>query len=172
MERVSVQVQHVAPDEEHELPVVDLDLHGIRHQGAQRPHRPKGIHACAEVRAPQKPNGRLGLVAQMEDEGEEVDLREGMDVSNEDGEALGTLAALLVEEDEEEAEFLLLKTGSGERLVPFDVVVGVGDGALVLDVTTEVLERYPLVKSGSEPSDEEIERAYEVYDETAGESED
>jgi sporulation protein YlmC with PRC-barrel domain len=108
----------------------------------------------------------------MEDEGEEVDLREGMDVSNEDGEALGTLAALLVEEDEEEAEFLLLKTGSGERLVPFDVVVGVGDGALVLDVTTEVLERYPLVKSGSEPSDEEIERAYEVYDETAGESED
>lgn len=102
----------------------------------------------------------------MAEDGEEVDLHEGMSVSNDDGEALGTLAALLVEEEEEEAEFLLLKTGNGERLIPFDAVVGVGDGELVLDVASAVLDRYPLVASGSEPTDEDVERAYEVYDET------
>lgn len=103
----------------------------------------------------------------MEDDGEEIDLKEGMQVASEDGRELGTLAALLVEEEEDEAEFLLLKTGNGERLVPFDAVIGVGDGALVLDVTAEVLERYPRVDPGTEPSDDDIERAYEVYDETA-----
>ncbi|HET6403314.1 MAG TPA: PRC-barrel domain-containing protein [Candidatus Thermoplasmatota archaeon] len=101
----------------------------------------------------------------MEEE-EEVDLREGMQVSNEDGEELGTLAALLVEEDEEDAEFFLLKSGAEERLIPFEAVLGVGDGALVIDVTREVLERYPLVKPGTEPTDADVERAYEVYDET------
>ncbi|HVM44940.1 MAG TPA: PRC-barrel domain-containing protein [Candidatus Thermoplasmatota archaeon] len=102
----------------------------------------------------------------MDDE-EEVDLREGMQVANEDGEALGTLAALLVEEEEDEAEFFLLKSDTGERLIPFDAVLGVGDGALVVDVTRAVLERYPLVQPGQEPSDEDVERAYDVYDETA-----
>lgn len=103
----------------------------------------------------------------MPDDGEEVDLHEGMQVSNEDGEELGTLSALLLEEDEEDAEFFLLKTGAEERLIPFEAVLGVGDGALVIDVTREVLDRYPLVKPGAEPSDDDIERAYDVYDETA-----
>ena len=105
----------------------------------------------------------------MTDDGEEVDLHEGMQVSNEEGEELGTLSALLLEEDEEEAEFFLLKTapGADERLIPFEAVLGVGDGALVIDVTRGVLDRYPAVKPGSEPSDDDIERAYDVYDETA-----
>lgn len=97
---------------------------------------------------------------------EEVDLREGMRIASEEGDELGTLAALLVEEDDEEAEFLLLKTGNDERLIPFDAVLGVGDGALVLDVTRDVLDRYPVIKSGGEPTDADVERAYDVYDET------
>lgn len=101
----------------------------------------------------------------MDDE-EEVDLREGMKVASEDGDELGTLAALLVEEDDEEAEFFLVKAGADERLIPFDAVLGVGDGALVIDVTPDVLARYPAVKPGSEPSDADVERAYDVYDET------
>lgn len=108
----------------------------------------------------------------MDDEEEEVDLREGMPIADEEGAPLGTLAALLVEDDEEEAEFFLIKTGADERLVPFDAVLGVADGALVVDVTTDVLDRYPLVKPGSEPSDGDIERAYDVYDETGSYVED
>ena len=107
----------------------------------------------------------------MDDE-EEVDLREGMQVANEDGEELGTLSALLVEDEEEEAEFFLLKSGNDERLIPFDAVLGVGDGALVIDVTRDVLARYPVVKPGAEPSDADIERAYDVYDETGSYVED
>lgn len=103
----------------------------------------------------------------MDDDGEEVDLREGMQVASEDGEALGTLSALLVEEDEEEAEFIIIKAGAEEHLVPFDAVLGVGDGALILDVTKDVLPRYPAVKPGAEPSDADVEKAYDVYDETA-----
>lgn len=103
----------------------------------------------------------------MDDEGEEIDLREGMSVASEEGDELGTLAALLIEEEEEDAEFLLLKTATGERLIPFEAVLGVGDGALVLDVTKDTLARYPLVPSGKEPSDDDVERAYEVYEETA-----
>lgn len=103
----------------------------------------------------------------MSDDGEEVDLHEGMQVSNEAGEELGTLSALLLEEDEEDAEFFLLKTGQDERLIPFEAVLGVGDGSLVIDVLQAVLDRYPMVKPGSEPSEEDIERAYDVYDETA-----
>jgi len=102
----------------------------------------------------------------MEDD-EEVDLHEGMPVSNEEGEELGTLSALLVEDDEEDAEFFLVKLGSEERLLPFDAVLGVGDGNLIVDVSREVLPRYPLVKSGAEPSDDDIEKAYDVYEETA-----
>ena len=104
----------------------------------------------------------------MDDE-EEVDLHEGMKVSNEQGDELGTLSALLIEDDEEDAEFFLLKAGADphERLIPFDAVLGVGDGALIIDVTREVLARYPAVKSGGEPTDADIERAYDVYDETA-----
>lgn len=107
----------------------------------------------------------------MDDE-EEVDLREGMQVANEEGDELGTLAALLVEEDDEEAEFFLLKTGNDERLIPFDAVLGVGDGALVIDVTRDVLERYPVIKNGAEPTDADVERAYDVYDETGSYVED
>ena len=101
----------------------------------------------------------------MDDE-EEVDLREGMKIANEDGEELGTLAALLVEEGDEEAEFFLLKAGNDERLIPFDAVLGVGDGALLIDVTRDVLGRYPVVKPGSEPTDADVEKAYDVYEET------
>lgn len=98
---------------------------------------------------------------------EQVELKEGMQVSNEDGDELGILSALLVEDDDEDAEFFLLKAGDKEHLIPFEAVLGVGDGALVVDITQDVLGKYPVVKPGSEPSDADIEKAYDVYDETA-----
>ena len=100
-------------------------------------------------------------------EEEEVDLHEGMPISNEEGEDLGTLSALLVEDEEEDAEFFLVKLGNEERLLPFDAVLGVGDGQLIVDATLDGLARYPLVKAGTEPSDDDIEKAYDVYEETA-----
>lgn len=112
-----------------------------------------------------------GCFLRMDDE-EEVDLHEGMKVSSEEGEELGTLAALLIEDDEEDAEFLLLRSGAEERLIPFEAVLGVGDGALIMDVTKESLARYPIVKSGSDPTDADVERAYEVYEATAQYEED
>lgn len=98
---------------------------------------------------------------------DEVELREGMPVANEAGDKLGVLAALLIAEDEEEAEFLILKAGDDERLVPFEAVLGVGDGELVLDVPANVVTQYPAVTADQEPSDEQMELAYKVYDETA-----
>lgn len=103
---------------------------------------------------------------------EEVDLHEGMPIANEEGEPLGTLAALLVEDEEEDAEFFIIRAGADERLVPFDAVLGVGDGSLVVDIAADVLARYPIVKPGSEPTDSDIERAYDVYDETGSYVED
>lgn len=98
---------------------------------------------------------------------DEVELREGMPVANEAGDKLGVLAALLIAEDEEEAEFLILKAGESERLVPFEAVLGVGDGELVLDVPTGVVGQYPAVSANEEPTDEQMELSYKVYDETA-----
>ena len=100
------------------------------------------------------------------DEEEQVELHEGMQVSNEEGDELGVLSALLVEDEEEDAEFFLLKAGASERLIPFDAVLGVGDGALLVDISKAALEQYPSIKPGSEPTDADVERAYEVYDET------
>lgn len=102
-----------------------------------------------------------------EDE-EEVALDEGMPVTNPDGADLGTLGALLVEEEEDEAEFIILRTGDGvERLVPFEAVLGVGDGSLVLDVPAENVTRFPAVREGAEPTSAEMELAYRVFDEGA-----
>lgn len=102
-----------------------------------------------------------------EDGGEEVDLREGMPVANEDGASLGKLSALLVAEDEEEAEFILVDAGGSERLVPFEAVLGVGDDALILDVPAEALQKFPAIKNQAEPTEDEMELAYQVYDEHA-----
>jgi len=107
----------------------------------------------------------------MEDEEVEVELDEGMPVENEEGDELGTLAGLLVEEDEEDAEFLLVATAAGERLVPFEAVLGVGDGKLVLDVRKEDLPRFPQVQ-GEGPTDAEMELAYAVYDKGSGDDSD
>ena len=103
----------------------------------------------------------------MPEEEEEVDLHEGMPVTNEAGESLGTLAALLVAEDEEEAEFLLLKTKDTDRLVPFEAVLGVGDGDLILDVPMAALEKFPRIRQDVEPTEAEMELAYTVFDENA-----
>lgn len=110
---------------------------------------------------------RRRLGRSMDDEGDEVDLKEGMPIANEDGERLGTLAALLVADDEEDAEFFLVRDGANEHLVPFDAVLGVGEGDLVVDVPKEALSRYPKIKSGVEPTDAEIDLAYDVYEDTA-----
>lgn len=98
---------------------------------------------------------------------EEIELQEGMPVANEAGDSLGKLSALLIPNEEEEAEFLLLDAQGRERLVPFEAVLGVGDGNLILDVPTAALERYPVIAEGAEPSNTDAETAYRVYDETA-----
>jgi hypothetical protein len=101
------------------------------------------------------------------DEEEGAALAEGMPVRSEDGVPLGRLAALLIEEDEEEAEFFVLEAGGVERLVPYEAILGVDDGALVVDVPVENVGRFPPVKPDAEPSDEEMQLAYEVFDEGA-----
>lgn len=98
---------------------------------------------------------------------EEVELKEGMPVTTEEGESLGKLSSLLVAEEEEEAEFLVLGTANGERLVPMNAVLGVGDGNLVLDVPPAALDKFPRVRADAEPTDDEIELAYRVYEENA-----
>lgn len=104
----------------------------------------------------------------MDEEGEEVDLREGMPVATEEGASLGKLSALLVAEEEDEAEFLLIDHNGAERLVPFEAVLGVGDGSLVLDVPTpEILAKFPRIRDQADPTDAEMELAYQVYDENA-----
>lgn len=104
----------------------------------------------------------------MDPEGDEVDLHEGMPVATEEGAALGKLAALLVGEEEEEAEFLLVDANGQERLIPFEAVLGVGDGKLVLDVpSVDVFGKFPAIRANAEPTEAEMELAYEVYDEHA-----
>jgi hypothetical protein len=106
------------------------------------------------------------------DEDEEVELKEGMPVENEAGEALGKLGGLLVAEDEEEAEFLVLAADGAERLIPFEAVLGVGDGNLVLDTPRAALVKYPKMKGGADPTEAEMELAYTVYDEHAQHADD
>ena len=91
-----------------------------------------------------------------------------MPVATEDGASLGTLSALLVAEEEDEAEFLLVAHAGAERLVPFEAVLGVGDGSLVLDVPSpEILAKFPLIRAQADPTDDEMELAYQVYDDNA-----
>jgi len=107
-----------------------------------------------------------------EDEMEDVPLEEGMPVENADGEKLGELGALLVEEDEDEAEFLILKAKGVDRLVPFAAVLGVGDGSLVLDVPAANVDRFPALRADVEPTEAEMDSAYEVFDSGASEASD
>lgn len=102
----------------------------------------------------------------MSDE-EEVELSEGMPINSEDGQSLGKLASLLVAEDDDEAEFLIVNAGGADRLVPMDAVLGVDDGALVLDVPTDAMAKFPRIRQDAEPTDAEIELAYRVYEENA-----
>ena len=91
-----------------------------------------------------------------------------MPVATEEGASLGKLSALLVAEEEEEAEFILVEHNGAERLVPFEAVLGVGDGSLVLDVPTpDVLAKFPRIRDQADPTDAEMELAYKVYDENA-----
>lgn len=112
----------------------------------------------------------------MDAEEEEVALDEGMPVKNEEGEDLGTLGVLLIDEgdEDENPEFLLLRVGAVDRLVPFEAVLGVGDGNLVLDVPVENVPRFPALQEGADPTPDEMELAYKIYDEgsTASDDED
>ena len=91
-----------------------------------------------------------------------------MPVATEEGASLGKLSALLVAEEEEEAEFILIEHNGAERLVPFEAVLGVGDGSLVLDVPTpEILAKFPRIRDQADPTDAEMELAYKVFDEHA-----
>ncbi len=102
---------------------------------------------------------------------EEVELQEGMPVSNEDGEALGTLAGMLVEEDEDEeeaeAEFVIVSHGGADRLVPYEAILGVGDGSLLLNVPAKAMDKFPKLRADTNPTEAETELAYHVYDENA-----
>ncbi|MFA5862059.1 MAG: PRC-barrel domain-containing protein [Candidatus Thermoplasmatota archaeon] len=102
---------------------------------------------------------------------EEVSLSEGMPIENEEGIALGKLSALLVEEDAEEAEFFLLESQGVERLLPFEAILGVGDGMLIVDVPAANVQRFPPMRPEIEPTEAEMELAYEVFDEGASSSE-
>lgn len=106
----------------------------------------------------------------MQEEEDEVALDEGMPVKNQEGQDLGTLGALLVEEEEDQAEFLILRTGDVERLLPFEAVLGVGDGTLVLDVPAQNVTRFPIVREGTDPTSAEMELAYRVFDEGASDN--
>lgn len=102
------------------------------------------------------------------EEGEEVELSEGMPVSNEDGESLGKLAGMLIAEGEEEAEFIIVTTSdSVDRLVPFEAVLGVADGAILVDMPGKAMTQFPKVSPEADPTEDEIEFAYHVYDEHA-----
>lgn len=103
----------------------------------------------------------------MQDEGEEVELTEGMPVTSEDGQSLGKLSSLLIPEEEEDAEFLLIDVAGTDRLVPMEAVLGVGDGALILDVPATAVGKFPHLRSESEPTEDEIALAYRVYEENA-----
>lgn len=103
----------------------------------------------------------------MDEEDDEVALSEGMPIKNEAGEDLGTLGALLVAEEEDQAEFLILRRGATERLVPFEAVLGVGDGELLLDVPVANVDRFPALRKDEDPTEAEMELAYQVYDEGA-----
>ena len=103
-----------------------------------------------------------------DEDGDEVPLAEGMPAANPDGESLGKLSALLIEEGEEQAEFLLLQSAGADRLVPFDAVLGVDEGTLLLDVPAANLARFPKLKPDAEPTADEMQLAYDVYDEGAG----
>lgn len=106
------------------------------------------------------------VVGVMDDE-EDVELREGMQVNSEDGQSLGTLASLLVDEEEEQPEFLLVKAAGVDRLIPMEAVLGVGDGALVLDVPATAMGEFPRLADEAGPTSDEIELAYRVYEEHA-----
>lgn len=100
----------------------------------------------------------------MSDDDVEVDLHEGMPIQTEEGDDLGTLAALLIPEEEEEAEFLLLRRASGDYLVPFEAIAGVGDGAIIMDLPADVIERFPRLAPDQEPTEQQVEAAYDLYD--------
>lgn len=112
------------------------------------------------------PAGVAEAMPQHEEE-DEIELNEGMPVRNEEGEDLGTLAGMLQEEDEEEAEFVVVTVAGAERLIPAEAILGVGDGALVLDLPTSAMPKFPKVRGEGEISDAEIDLAYKMYDEHA-----
>lgn len=107
----------------------------------------------------------------VDDDGDDVPLSEGMPVVNGRGEKLGVLAALLVEEEDEDAEFLLLGAGGKERLVPFEAILGVEDGSLVLDVPAASVGLFPALAPEAEPTQAQMDLSYEVFDEGASEDE-
>lgn len=109
------------------------------------------------AKAKSHPDAR-GSVAD-EEEGD-LPLEEGMPVESEDGEALGTLASVLVDDETEEVAFFTLATAEGERLVPFEAVLGVEDGTLVLDATKEQVDDLPKARPDRDPTDAEIDLAY------------
>lgn len=118
------------------------------------------------------------LRGRMDDE-EGVALDEGMPVTNEEGESLGTLAAVLIPEGEEEMDdeddserFLLVRADGVDRLVPFESVLGVGDGSLVLDVPAKNMGKFPALQAEADPTPAQMEQAYRVFDEGATDPDD
>lgn len=103
---------------------------------------------------------------------EDAPLAEGMPVINPNGEALGKLAALLLEEGEEEAEFMLIESGGVERLVPYEAVMGIDEGELVIAVPAQNVARFPKIGPDQDPTEDLMQQAYDVFDEGAADFED
>lgn len=91
-----------------------------------------------------------------------LDIEEGMPVQSEDGDDLGTLASVLVDDETEEVAFFTLATPEGEALVPFEAVLGIEEGRLVLDATPDQIEDLPRVVPHRDPTDAEIDLAYRI----------
>ncbi len=110
----------------------------------------------------------------MSDESVEGDLAldAGMPVSSVDGETLGKLASVLIDEETEEPGFVTVTGEDGERLVPIEAVMDVEEGTLVLDVEPEDFARLPKARSDRDPTEAEVDLAYRVLGFTADENDD
>ena len=89
-------------------------------------------------------------------------LNAGMPVVGADGTGLGTLQSVLVDEETEEAGFIVVNAKDVDRLVPFEAVLDVEDGNVILDIPADTLHQLPEMKDDRDPTDAEIELAYRL----------
>lgn len=107
-----------------------------------------------------------------DEDGEEIALDEGMPVDSGDGDELGTLVSVLVDEETDEAGFLIVGAGGRQKLVPFEAVMDVEEGRLVVDVEPDEFDRLPTASAERDPTEAEMALAYRVLGMTGEDDED